>query len=115
MVESRAASAGVVSSGAEHATSAQTMNEESLGFMMIVAEGLEKSYTSGGRPLPVLRSLDLEVARTVGDRPASWWIRVGDGAARLHRGDGTRRFLIHGVESMLSDPKGFEVLPGSDS
>lgn len=28
---------------------------------MIVAEGLEKSYTSGGRPLPVLRSLDLEI------------------------------------------------------
>jgi putative ABC transport system ATP-binding protein len=28
---------------------------------MIVAEGLEKSYTSGGRPLPVLRSIDLEV------------------------------------------------------
>ena len=30
--------------------------------MMIVAQGLEKTYTSGGRPLPVLRSLDLEVA-----------------------------------------------------
>jgi putative ABC transport system ATP-binding protein len=29
--------------------------------MMIVAEGLVKSYTSGGRPLPVLKSLDLEV------------------------------------------------------
>jgi putative ABC transport system ATP-binding protein len=29
--------------------------------MMIVAEGLEKSYTSGGRPLPVLRSIDLEI------------------------------------------------------
>jgi putative ABC transport system ATP-binding protein len=28
---------------------------------MIVAEGLEKSYTSGGRPLPVLRNIDLEV------------------------------------------------------
>jgi len=28
---------------------------------MIRAEGLEKSYTSGGRPLPVLRSIDLEV------------------------------------------------------
>jgi len=28
---------------------------------MIVAEGLEKSYTSGGRPLPVLRELDLEI------------------------------------------------------
>jgi putative ABC transport system ATP-binding protein len=28
---------------------------------MIVAEGLEKSYTSGGRPLPVLRRIDLEV------------------------------------------------------
>ncbi len=28
---------------------------------MIVAEGLKKSYTSGGRPLPVLRSLDLEI------------------------------------------------------
>ena len=30
---------------------------------MIVAEGLEKSYTSGGRPLPVLRRIDLEVPR----------------------------------------------------
>lgn len=29
--------------------------------MMIVARGLEKTYMSGGRPLPVLRSLDLEV------------------------------------------------------
>lgn len=28
---------------------------------MIRAEGLEKSYTSGGRPLPVLRSIDLEI------------------------------------------------------
>jgi putative ABC transport system ATP-binding protein len=28
---------------------------------MILAEGLEKSYTSGGRPLPVLRRIDLEV------------------------------------------------------
>jgi len=30
---------------------------------MIVAEGIEKIYTSGGRPLPVLRSLDLEIAQ----------------------------------------------------
>lgn len=29
--------------------------------MMIVARGLEKTYTSGGRPLSVLRSVDLEV------------------------------------------------------
>jgi putative ABC transport system ATP-binding protein len=29
--------------------------------MMIVAEGLGKSYTSGGRPLPVLREIDLEI------------------------------------------------------
>lgn len=28
---------------------------------MIVAEGLEKTYISGGRPLPVLRSLDLQI------------------------------------------------------
>ncbi len=28
---------------------------------MIVAQGLEKTYTSGGRPLPVLRSIELEV------------------------------------------------------
>jgi putative ABC transport system ATP-binding protein len=28
---------------------------------MIVAVGLEKSYTSGGRPLPVLRRIDLDV------------------------------------------------------
>ena len=30
---------------------------------MIVAEGLVKRYTSGGRPLPVLRSIDLEIQR----------------------------------------------------
>jgi len=30
---------------------------------MIVAEGLQKRYTSGGRPLPVLRSINFEVAR----------------------------------------------------
>lgn len=29
--------------------------------MMIVAEGLEKVYMSGGRPLPVLTSIDLEI------------------------------------------------------
>jgi putative ABC transport system ATP-binding protein len=29
--------------------------------MMIVAEGLQKSYTSGGRPLPVLSDVDLEI------------------------------------------------------
>jgi putative ABC transport system ATP-binding protein len=29
--------------------------------IMIRAEGLEKSYTSGGRPLPVLRGIDLEI------------------------------------------------------
>ncbi|MHB1193808.1 MAG: ABC transporter ATP-binding protein [Longimicrobiales bacterium] len=29
---------------------------------MIVAQGLEKTYSSGGRPLPVLRSIHLEVA-----------------------------------------------------
>jgi len=29
---------------------------------MIVAQGLEKTYVSGGRPLPVLRAIDLEVA-----------------------------------------------------
>jgi len=28
---------------------------------MIVARGLEKIYTSGGRPLPVLRGIDLEI------------------------------------------------------
>jgi putative ABC transport system ATP-binding protein len=31
--------------------------------MMIMARGLEKTYTSGGRPLTVLRSVDLEVER----------------------------------------------------
>jgi putative ABC transport system ATP-binding protein len=31
--------------------------------MMIVAEGLQKRYTSGGRPLPVLRSINFEVAQ----------------------------------------------------
>lgn len=29
--------------------------------MMIVAQGLEKTYMSGGRPLPVLISIDLEI------------------------------------------------------
>ena len=31
--------------------------------MMIVAEGLEKTYLSGGRPLQVLTSIDLEIER----------------------------------------------------
>jgi putative ABC transport system ATP-binding protein len=31
--------------------------------MMIMAQGLEKTYTSGGRPLKVLRSVDLRVER----------------------------------------------------
>jgi putative ABC transport system ATP-binding protein len=37
------------------------MRKEILRFMMIVAEGLQKNYISGGRPLPVLCSLDLEI------------------------------------------------------
>ncbi|HSG48951.1 MAG TPA: ABC transporter ATP-binding protein [Longimicrobiales bacterium] len=32
-----------------------------MSHMMIVARGLEKTYLSGGRPLPVLKALDLEV------------------------------------------------------
>ncbi|SVE31274.1 uncharacterized protein METZ01_LOCUS484128, partial [marine metagenome] len=30
---------------------------------MIVVEGLQKRYTSGGRPLPVLRSINFQVAQ----------------------------------------------------
>jgi putative ABC transport system ATP-binding protein len=58
------ASASCAASGesdAEQARVARTSRGMSERFMMIVAEGLEKSYTSGGRPLPVLRQLDLEI------------------------------------------------------
>lgn len=63
MVESPAASA-VAPGGASvevQATSNVVISAESERYMMIVAEGIEKSYTSGGRPLPVLRSLNLEI------------------------------------------------------
>lgn len=49
-------------SGCEQAAvRAKARVERTRNVMMIVAEGLEKSYTSGGRPLPVLQSLDLSI------------------------------------------------------
>ncbi len=59
MVESTAA-AGVSGAPGEHPTRSTARSADER-VMMIVAEGLEKSYTSGGRPLPVLRSIDLEI------------------------------------------------------
>ena len=49
-------------SGCEQAAvRAKARVERTRNVMMIVAEGLKKSYTSGGRPLPVLQSLDLSI------------------------------------------------------
>jgi len=62
MVESApVASATGADSGRAHATSKVAIRKDRERVMMIVAEGLDKTYISGGRPLPVLRSLDLEI------------------------------------------------------
>jgi putative ABC transport system ATP-binding protein len=65
-------------------------------FMMIVAEGLEKSYTSGGRPLPVLRSLDLSI------EPESFVSVVGP--------SGSGKTTLLGLLAGLDEPTGGRVL-----
>jgi putative ABC transport system ATP-binding protein len=64
--------------------------------MMIVAEGLEKTYTSGGRPLPVLRSLDLEVP------PESFLAIVGP--------SGSGKTTLLGLLAGLDEPSAGRVL-----
>ena len=64
--------------------------------MMIVAEGLEKRYMSGGRPLPVLRSLDLEVA------PEAFVSVVGP--------SGSGKTTLLGLLAGLDEPSGGRVL-----
>jgi len=63
---------------------------------MIVAEGLEKTYTSGGRPLAVLRSLDLEVA------PESFVAIVGP--------SGSGKTTLLGLLAGLDEPSAGRVL-----
>ncbi len=69
--------------------------------MMIVAEGLEKTYTSGGRPLPVLRSVDLEVP------PESFLAIVGP--------SGSGKTTLLGLLAGLDEPSaGRVMLDGED-
>jgi putative ABC transport system ATP-binding protein len=69
--------------------------------MMIVAQGLEKTYTSGGRPLPVLKSVDLEVA------PRSFVAVVGP--------SGSGKTTLLGLLAGLDEPSGGRVyLDGTD-
>lgn len=63
---------------------------------MIVAEGLEKSYTSGGRPLPVLQSLDLSI------EPESFVSIVGP--------SGSGKTTLLGLLAGLDEPTGGRVL-----
>src|SRR5690606_38325323 len=87
--------------GAEQAVTARVRRSVSERSMIIVAEGLEKSYTSGGRPLPVLRGIDLEVA------PESFVAIVG------HSGSGKTTLL--GLLAGLDDPSaGRVLLDGTD-
>ena len=64
--------------------------------MMIVAEGLEKIYTSGGRPLPVLHSIDLEIA------PESFVSVVGP--------SGSGKTTLLGLMAGLDEPSAGRVL-----
>jgi putative ABC transport system ATP-binding protein len=69
--------------------------------MMIVAEGLEKTYTSGGRPLPVLREIDLEVP------PESFLAIVGP--------SGSGKTTLLGLLAGLDEPSaGLVMLDGQD-
>jgi len=69
--------------------------------MMIVAQGLEKTYTSGGRPLPVLKSVDLEVV------PKSFVAVVGP--------SGSGKTTLLGLLAGLDEPSGGRVyLDGTD-
>ena len=63
---------------------------------MIVAEGLEKTYTSGGRPLTVLRSIDLEIA------PESFVSIVGP--------SGSGKTTLLGLLAGLDEPSAGRVL-----
>jgi putative ABC transport system ATP-binding protein len=70
-------------------------------FMMIVAESIEKIYTSGGRPLPVLRSLDLEIA------PQAFVAVVGP--------SGSGKTTLLGLLAGLDEPtSGRVLLDGAD-
>jgi putative ABC transport system ATP-binding protein len=64
--------------------------------MMIVAQGLEKVYTSGGRPLPVLQDIDLEVA------PESFVAVVGP--------SGSGKTTLLGLLAGLDEPSAGRVL-----
>jgi putative ABC transport system ATP-binding protein len=64
--------------------------------MMIVAEGLEKSYTSGGRPLPVLRSIDLEI-------PAETFVSIVGPS-------GSGKTTLLGLLAGLDEPSGGRVV-----
>jgi putative ABC transport system ATP-binding protein len=64
--------------------------------MMIVAKGLHKTYTSGGRPLHVLRSLDLEVG------PESFVAVVGP--------SGSGKTTLLGLLAGLDEPSAGKVL-----
>ena len=69
--------------------------------MMIVAQGLEKTYTSGGRPLPVLRSIELEVA------PEAFVAIVGP--------SGSGKTTLLGLLAGLDEPtRGRVLLDGQD-
>lgn len=63
---------------------------------MIVAQGLEKTYVSGGRPLPVLRAVDLEVA------PESFVAVVGP--------SGSGKTTLLGLLAGLDEPSAGRVL-----
>ena len=99
MGESEAAgvSARGGSSACEHAAvTAKARVERARNVMMIVAEGLEKSYTSGGRPLPVLRSLDLSI------EPQSFVSIVGP--------SGSGKTTLLGLLAGLDEPTAGRVL-----
>ena len=69
--------------------------------MMIVAEGLEKTYLSGGRPLQVLTSIDLEIERE------SFLAVVGP--------SGSGKTTLLGLLAGLDEPTGGRVyLDGED-
>ena len=69
--------------------------------MMIVAQGLEKTYMSGGRPLPVLTSIDLEI------EPESFLAVVGP--------SGSGKTTLLGLLAGLDEPtRGRVYLDGED-
>ena len=69
--------------------------------MMIVAQGLEKTHMSGGRPLPVLTSIDLEI------EPESFLAVVGP--------SGSGKTTLLGLLAGLDEPtRGRVYLDGED-